>query len=46
MLQDVPVILLTVRVTVSDCIIGYNVGDNRYLPKPFQPEGLVGMIDS
>jgi DNA-binding response OmpR family regulator len=45
-LRDVPVILLTARAMVSDRIVGYGAGADGYLPKPFRPEELVGMIDN
>ncbi|KAL3777059.1 hypothetical protein ACHAW5_006310 [Stephanodiscus triporus] len=45
-LRDVPVILLTARAMVSDRIVGYGSGADGYLPKPFRPEELLGMIDN
>ena len=45
-LKDVPVILLTAKAMVSDRIVGYRAGANGYLPKPFRPEELLGMVDS
>ncbi|KAL3815875.1 hypothetical protein ACHAXA_010265 [Cyclostephanos tholiformis] len=45
-LRDVPVILLTARAMISDRIVGYDAGADGYLPKPFRPEELLGMIDN
>lgn len=44
--QQIPVILLTAKAMVSDRIVGYRAGANGYLPKPFRPEELLGMIDN
>lgn len=45
-LHQIPVILLTAKAMVSDRIVGYKAGANNYLPKPFRPEELLGMVDS
>mmetsp|Transcript_5936 Transcript_5936/g.11412 ORF Transcript_5936/g.11412 Transcript_5936/m.11412 type:complete len:549 (+) Transcript_5936:38-1684(+) len=45
-LQQMPVILLTAKAMVSDRIVGYEAGANGYLPKPFRPEELLGMVDN
>jgi CheY-like chemotaxis protein len=45
-LDQIPVILLTAKAMVSDRIVGYRAGANNYLPKPFRPEELLGMVDS
>ncbi len=45
-LLQIPVILLTAKAMVSDRIVGFNAGANNYLPKPFRPEELLGMVDS
>ena len=45
-LHQIPVILLTAKAMVSDRIVGYRAGANNYLPKPFRPEELLGMVDS
>lgn len=44
--QQMPVILLTAKAMVSDRITGYRAGANGYLPKPFRPEELLGMVDN
>jgi len=45
-LGDIPVILLTAKAMISDRIMGYGAGANGYLPKPFRPEELLGMVDN
>ncbi|KAL7541497.1 hypothetical protein ACHAXR_010974 [Thalassiosira sp. AJA248-18] len=45
-MQQIPVILLTAKAMVSDRIVGYKAGANGYLPKPFRPEELLGMVDN
>jgi DNA-binding response OmpR family regulator len=45
-LAQIPVILLTAKAMVSDRIVGFKAGANNYLPKPFRPEELLGMVDS
>ncbi|KAL7473755.1 hypothetical protein ACHAXS_014226 [Conticribra weissflogii] len=45
-LKQIPFILLTAKAMVSDRIRGYNAGADAYLPKPFRPEELVGMLDN
>jgi CheY-like chemotaxis protein len=45
-LNDIPVILLTAKAMISDRIIGYGAGADGYLPKPFRPEELLGMVDN
>ena len=45
-LLQIPVILLTAKAMVSDRIVGFKAGANNYLPKPFRPEELLGMVDS
>ena len=45
-LQQIPVILLTAKAMLSDRIVGYQAGANGYLPKPFRPEELLGMVDN
>ena len=44
-LHQIPVILLTAKAMVSDRIVAYKAGANNYLPKPFRPEELLGMVD-
>jgi len=44
--EQIPVILLTAKAMVSDRIEGYKAGASAYLPKPFRPEELIGMVDN
>jgi len=41
----VPVVMLTAKGSVKDRIRGWEVGCDGYLPKPFEPEELVGMLE-
>jgi len=43
---SVPVILLTAKGMTKDRIRGYDAGADGYLPKPFDPEELVGILES
>jgi DNA-binding NarL/FixJ family response regulator len=43
--ERVPVILLTAKGMTEDRIQGYKVGADVYLPKPFNPEELLSIID-
>ena len=45
-LMATPVVLLTAKGMTQDRIAGYNAGADAYLPKPFEPEELVSIIDS
>ena len=45
-LERVPVILLTAKAMTQDRIAGYKAGADAYLPKPFDPEELLSMIDN
>jgi DNA-binding NarL/FixJ family response regulator len=45
-LQFIPVIFLTARGMTKDRIQGYRAGANAYLPKPFDPEELVSIVDN
>lgn len=45
-LSSLPVVLLTARGRVEDRIAGYDAGADAYLPKPFDPEELLSIIDS
>jgi len=45
-LLQIPVVLLTAKAMVSDRIVGYKAGASGYLPKPFRPEELLGMLDN
>ena len=45
-LVQVPVVLLTAKGQTQDRIAGYQAGADAYLPKPFDPEELVAILDS
>jgi len=45
-LSRVPVILLTAKTLTNDRILGYKAGANIYLPKPFDPNELLAIIDN
>jgi len=45
-LLQIPVVLLTAKAMVSDRIVGYKAGASGYLPKPFRPKELLGMLDN
>ncbi|KAG5187586.1 two-component response regulator [Tribonema minus] len=45
-LRAIPVIFLTARGMTQDRIAGYRAGAAAYLPKPFDPEELVSIIDN
>lgn len=45
-LSRVPVILLTAKSLTRDRIAGYRAGADVYLPKPFDPEELLSMLDN
>ena len=45
-LSRVPVILLTAKGMAADRIAGYQAGANVYLPKPFDPEELLSILDN
>jgi DNA-binding NarL/FixJ family response regulator len=45
-LKKVPVILLTAKAMTKDRIDGYNAGADVYLPKPFDPDELVAIVDN
>ena len=42
---EVPVVLLTAKGMTQDRIAGYNAGADAYLPKPFDPDELVAIVD-
>lgn len=44
-LVNLPVVLLTARGKVEDRILGYEAGADVYLPKPFDPEELLSIIN-
>lgn len=45
-LRMVPVILLTAKAMKQDRIAGYTAGADAYIPKPFDPEELVAILDN
>ena len=45
-LSRVPVILLTAKSMTQDRIEGYKAGADAYLPKPFNPDELLSIIDN
>lgn len=44
-MMEVPVVLLTAKGMTQDRIAGYNAGADAYLPKPFDPDELVAIVD-
>lgn len=44
-LESIPVVLLTAKGRVDDRIAGYNAGADAYLPKPFDAEELLVIIN-
>lgn len=44
--QGVPVVFLTARGMTSDRIQGYQAGCDAYLPKPFDPDELVAIVEN
>jgi len=45
-LLEVPVVLLTAKGMVESRIAGFKAGADAYLPKPFDPEELLSIIDN
>lgn len=45
-LVSVPVVLLTAKGMIQDRIAGYRAGADAYIPKPFDPEELLSIIDN
>jgi len=45
-LERVPVILLTAKAMTQDRISGYKAGADVYLPKPFDPDELLTIVDN
>jgi DNA-binding response OmpR family regulator len=45
-LKQVPVILLTAKGLTSDRILGFKAGADAYLPKPFNPDELLSILDN
>ena len=44
--QGLPVVFLTARGMTSDRIQGYQAGCDAYLPKPFDPDELVAIVEN
>lgn len=44
--RSIPVVFLTARGMTSDRIQGYKAGCDAYLPKPFDPEELVAIVNN
>lgn len=45
LLESLPVVLLTAKGKVEDRIVGYEAGADAYLPKPFDPEELLSIVN-
>jgi DNA-binding NarL/FixJ family response regulator len=45
-LKGIPVILLTAKGRTEDRVVGYDNGADVYLPKPFDPDELVAILDN
>lgn len=45
-LLDVPVVLLTAKGMTKDRVAGFKAGADAYLPKPFDPEELLSIVDN
>lgn len=45
-LVGVPVVLLTAKGMTEDRIAGYRAGADAYIPKPFDPDELISVIDN
>jgi DNA-binding NarL/FixJ family response regulator len=46
MLATVPVVLLTAKAMAKDRVQGYQAGADAYLPKPFDPDELLSIVDN
>ena len=44
--SDIPIVMLTARGEVMDRVVGLELGDDDYLPKPFEPRELVARIQN
>ncbi|MGQ4645775.1 response regulator [Lyngbya aestuarii] len=44
--KSLPVVFLTARGMTSDRILGYQAGCDAYLPKPFDPDELVAIVEN
>lgn len=44
--KSLPVVFLTARGMTSDRIMGYQAGVDAYLPKPFDPDELVAIVEN
>ena len=46
LLKRIPVVLLTAKGMTQDRITGYQAGADAYIPKPFDPDELLSVIDT
>jgi OmpR family response regulator RpaB len=44
--NDIPIIMLTARDELSDKVVGFEIGADDYLSKPFEPRELVARIQN
>jgi len=44
--ESLPVVFLTAKGMSGDCIEGYQAGCDAYLPKPFNPDELVAIVEN
>src|ERR1043165_9930764 len=42
--SDVPILMLTARGDAMDRVVGLEIGADDYLPKPFEPRGLLARV--
>lgn len=41
---ELPVLMLTAKASTEDIVLGFEVGANDYLPKPYEPEELLARV--
>lgn len=41
---ELPVLMLTAKVSIGDIVTGFEAGANDYLPKPYEPEELLARV--